>query len=441
MKTYTTKTAVSPATRLRNLIFGGFQTLAICSAIVLSSSSAARADRTFFADGSVINWANTDFYGSFSIENGTTINVTNGVTITLTRSATYDTSYLATEGTNSAFLNLSGSGRIEFAQEMAFALSDQSGGPGVERVLNMSGTSYMNPATLYVGQRADCVLNITDSAMIDVRTDGELYTPDIRVAKKDYGFKFTATINQSGNSIIQSLGSGMSMGDENTAIYNMSGGQLILGGPITGAGADDQFNFTGGTIILKGGDYRDITDPANAVWFSGGKATFDGTDTTIVPPDPLITAQPQSVATAPGTTATLSVTATGTGTLTYQWQQNGTNRVGQTSATLSLPNVALTDAGSWSCVVTGTLGTNTSRAATLTVNAPPAEPIALNIYPGLTVTGTVGKNYGVEYADALTPNRWLTLTNFNPLPASPIFVLDPTPGTLASRFYRLVLLP
>jgi hypothetical protein len=266
-----------------------------------------------------------------------------------------------------------------------------------------------------------------------------LYTPDIRIAKKDYGFKFTATVNQSGNSTVQSLGSGMSLGNENTAIYNMSGGKLILGGPITGAGEDDRFNFTGGTIILKGGDYRDMTDPANAVWFSGGKATFDGTDTTIVPPDPLITAQPQSVATAPGTTATMSVTATGTGTLTYQWQQNGTNRVGQTSATLSLPNVALTDAGSWRCVVTGTLGANTSKAATLTVGA--AGQVALNIYPGLNVTGTVGLKYRVEYANALTPNTWLTLTNLNPLTSSPIFVVDPTPGTLANRFYRTVLLP
>ena len=322
---------------------------------------------------------------------------------------------------------------------MAFALSDASGGPGVQRVLNMSGTSYMNPATLYVGQRADCILNITDSAMIDVRTDGQLYTPDIRIAKKDYGFKFTATVNQSGNSTIQSLGSGMSLGNENTAIYNMSGGKLILGGTITGAGEDDRFNFTGGTIILKGGDYRNITDPTNAVWFSGGRATFDGTDTTIVPLDPLITAQPQSVTTGPGTTATMSVTATGTGTFSYQWQQNGTNRVGQTKATLSLPNVALTDAGSWRCVVTGPLGTNTSKAVTLTVAQ--VGQVALNLYPGLNVTGTVGLKYRVDYANALTPNTWLTLTNLNPLPASPFFVLDPTPGTLTSRFYRTVLLP
>ena len=57
------------------------------------------------------------------------------------------------------------------------------------------------------------------------------------------------------------------------------------------------------------------------------------------------------------------------------------------------------------------------------------------------MTGTVGLKYRVEYATALTPNTWLTLTNLNPLSASPFFVLDPTPGTLASRFYRTVILP
>jgi len=85
-----------------------------------------------------------------------------------------------------------------------------------------------------------------------------------------------------------------------------------------------------------------------------------------------------------------------------------------------------------------------SYTLTLTLPAGVSAPatVALNFYPGLTVTGSVGLNYRVEYADALTPNTWVTLTNFNPLPASPIFVLDPTPGTLARRSYRsLLLLP
>lgn len=436
MKTYTTKTEVSPATRLRNAIFGGFQKLIICSAIVLAVSE-ARAARTFFDSGGVF-YLNTNVIGSFSVEDGTTVNVTNA--ITLTRSATYDSSYLASKNTNSAFLNLSGSGSIAFDQEMAFVISDEVAGAGVQRILTMSGTSSMNPSKLFHGIRGGGVLNISDSAMINIRTDGVLYAPGIVVSTFNYGpASYTNIINQSGTSIIQSLSSGMVFGSQRTAIYNMSGGQLILGGTITGATSDDQFNFTGGTIILKGGDYRYITDPTNAVWFSGGRATFDGTDTTILPPDPLITAQPQNTDVAIGSAAAMSVTATGTGTLTYQWQHYQTNRVGKTSPTLSLSNVALTDAGPWRCLVTGTVSTTASKEATLTVAA--AGQLALNIYPGMFLTGTVGLKYRVEYANSLTPNTWVTLTNFTALPASPIFVLDPTPGTLTSRFYRALLLP
>ena len=431
------KTQVSPGTRVRNLIFGGFQKLIICSATVLAVSN-AQAAREFWIDGGTTNWPSAD-HTRFTIDGDTTVNITNGVIITMVVDSVYPENLIG-DGTGSAYLNLSGNGSIDFAQQMTLELADSITAPGKQRVLNMSGTSHVNPAQFLVGFRGDCVANITDSAMIDVRTDGEApYTPIIELGNRNYGPSYTATINQSGNSTIQSLASGMKMGGKNTAIYNMSGGKLILGGTIEGPGADDRFNFTGGTIILKGGDYRNITDPTNAVWFSGGRAAFDGTDTTILPLDPLVTAQPQSVGTAPGTTATMSVTATGTGILSYQWQQNGTNRVGQTKATLSLPNVALTDAGSWRCVVTGPLGTNTSKAVTLTVAQ--VGQVALNLYPGLNVTGTVGLKYRVEYANALTPNTWLTLTNLNPLSASPFFVLDPTPGTLASRFYRTVLLP
>jgi len=358
MKTYTTKTGASPSTHLRKAVFGGCKKTIICLATVLAVSVPASA-RDFYANGDVLNWETSTHDSSFSIENGTTVNIKDGVTISLRRSATYDTSYLATDQAKSAYLNLSGSGRIEFEQEMAFALSDASGGPGIERILNMSGKSYMNPSTLYVGQRGDAVINITDDAMIDIRTDGALYTPNIIFGNNHYGFALTATINQSGNSIIQSLASGMKMGANNTAIYNMSGGQLILGGNITGAGVDDKFNFTGGKIILKGGDYTSITNAANSVWFSGGIATFDGTDTTVLPKPRII---------------------------------------------------------------------------------PPPE-LALNIYPGLNLTGTVGRGYRVEYANVLTPNTWVTLTTINLLTTSPTFVIDPTPGTLQSRFYRAVQLP
>ena len=254
----------------------------IISLVVLALVGSASAREIIYGPGEQ-HWPTETRSESFSLEDGMTVYIDDGVTVNLTREGTYSTSYLGAYSDGSAYLNMSGSGQLLFAQEMAFALSDSAGAVGAERILTMSGTSYMNPSTLYVGMRADAVINISDDAMIEVRTDGTLYTPGILFGNQYYDYDLTATINQSGNSIIQSLGSGMNMGANNTAIYNMSGGQLILGGTITGPGEDDMFNFTGGVITLMGDDYTDIV---NEAWFSGGIATFDGTDTTIVVPEP-----------------------------------------------------------------------------------------------------------------------------------------------------------
>ena len=166
-----------------------------------------------------------------------------------------------------------------------------------------------------------------------------------------------------------------------------------------------------------------------------GQVITDGA----IMPDPFISVQPQSVLVAPGAAVTRSVAATGTGTLSYQWQQNGTNRVGQTSATLSLPSAAVTDTGTYRCVVTSSVGQSISLEAKLTVGVAPE--LALNLYPGINVTGTVGLHYRVDYAEAVSPGTWLTLTDIAALPSSPFFVLDPQAAAYPSRFYRALLLP
>ncbi|MCX6874714.1 MAG: cadherin-like beta sandwich domain-containing protein [Verrucomicrobia bacterium] len=90
---------------------------------------------------------------------------------------------------------------------------------------------------------------------------------------------------------------------------------------------------------------------------------------------PIITTQPASVTVNQGGTATLSVVAAGTAPLTYQWRKNGAdltntgNISGTNTATLILTNVQLTDASSYSAVVTDANGSVTSVGADLTVIA------------------------------------------------------------------------
>jgi alpha-tubulin suppressor-like RCC1 family protein len=86
---------------------------------------------------------------------------------------------------------------------------------------------------------------------------------------------------------------------------------------------------------------------------------------------PNITVQPQSQSIVAGSNATLSVSATGLGVLTYQWQFNGVPIPSASTTTFTLPNVQVTNAGTYSVLVTNALGSALSAPAILTVLLPP----------------------------------------------------------------------
>jgi hypothetical protein len=87
--------------------------------------------------------------------------------------------------------------------------------------------------------------------------------------------------------------------------------------------------------------------------------------------EPGIVAHPQSQTVIAGANVSFTVAATGYGTLNYRWRLNGTTIPGATSSTLALSNVQPTNAGSYTVVVTNTLGSTTSSVAVLTVLVPP----------------------------------------------------------------------
>jgi len=92
---------------------------------------------------------------------------------------------------------------------------------------------------------------------------------------------------------------------------------------------------------------------------------------------PAITVHPQQTAAPQGSTALLSVTATGTAPLAYQWRRSGTNLSGQTSATLTLPNVQRSQAGGYSVCVSNACGVVTSLVAQVVVGRPAVPDVKL----------------------------------------------------------------
>src|SRR5665213_1160992 len=94
---------------------------------------------------------------------------------------------------------------------------------------------------------------------------------------------------------------------------------------------------------------------------------------------PIISVQPRSVSAHVGDSPAFSVTANTAASIvpiSYQWQLNGTNIPGATASTLVVTNAQLTNAGTYSVVMTNYVGTNVSSNVVLSLQALPAADTA-----------------------------------------------------------------
>lgn len=113
---------------------------------------------------------------------------------------------------------------------------------------------------------------------------------------------------------------------------------------------------------------------------------------------PAITQQPTNQTVNEGGTLTLSVVASNaTG---YQWKKDGEDISSATSATYTKQSVVPSDAGSYTCVVTGAGGSVTSNPATVTVKALPVitqQPTAKTVNEGGTLTINIAATGATGY--------------------------------------------
>ncbi len=142
---------------------------------------------------------------------------------------------------------------------------------------------------------------------------------------------------------------------------------------------------------------------------------------------PAILTQPAPQTLLVGQPLQLSVTASGAAPLSYQWLRSGTVLAGATTATYAVANATLTDAGTYSVLVTNSLGSTYSSTAAVTVAQPAAPAITVQPQPLSVVTGGTA-TFSVEVSAAPAPtfqwlrngtplagatNRILTLTNLS----------------------------
>jgi hypothetical protein len=156
---------------------------------------------------------------------------------------------------------------------------------------------------------------------------------------------------------------------------------------------------------------------------------------------PAIVQPPANTVSALGATATFTVAASGTDPLTFHWRKNGSvltnsGRIfGAATATLTIGNVALADAASYSVVVSNAFGTVTSPAATLTVTAPallsvPAGPGNV----GFQFPTVAGGRYVIERKLTLDDPQWTEVEVTTGTGGLQQFTRPITPG---SAFFRL----
>ncbi len=113
-----------------------------------------------------------------------------------------------------------------------------------------------------------------------------------------------------------------------------------------------------------------VTNSVSSITSSSATLTV-----TSAPVGPSITTQPANQTVTVGQAATFSVVAAGTAPLTYQWQKNNANIGGATATSYTTPATVSGDNGStFRVIVTNTVTSITSNAATLTVNPVSSSP-------------------------------------------------------------------
>ncbi|MCL5099351.1 MAG: immunoglobulin domain-containing protein [Candidatus Omnitrophica bacterium] len=158
---------------------------------------------------------------------------------------------------------------------------------------------------------------------------------------------------------------------------------------------------------------------------------------------PLIQQQPLSLVGYWGKGALLQANVTGTGPLTYQWFKNGVPIPGATSATLAFSGLELSDEGSYTVEVSNAVGSVTSQAAFVKVNAAEVSiGLTDNLCAGLIIEGVAGRVYAIQHLTNLAQtNAWITLTNLTLTNSVQVWIDvegdTQSPGK-STRFYQVV---
>ena len=223
----------------------------------------------------------------------------------------------------------------------------------------------------------------------------------------------------------------VTIGTQPASTSGIVGGSVVLQISVTGTdpityqwkhAGEDVDGGIGAALTLAGlteasaGEYQlIITNPAGSVLSDVATLTVE------TPPMVATLTEDQNI--IAGQTVVLAVNATGSQPMTYAWKRDGALIDGQTGASLTLPDIAGTDAGVYSVVIRNSAGLTESDGVTVSVVQPvsiASQPEAASVVLGgstlfqVAATGTEPITYqwtqdGVAIADATRSTLTLTI--------------------------------
>ena len=155
---------------------------------------------------------------------------------------------------------------------------------------------------------------------------------------------------------------------------------------------------------------------------------------------PVLLSQPVSQVGYWGMNTSFGVDVAGTPPFSYQWYFYDFPISWGTNATLDLQDLDLETGGQYWVEVSNPYGSADSQVANLIVNPAGVFP---GIYFGLTITGAVGKHFGIQYGNSVGgTTNWTTLTNVTLTQPVQIWVdTSVNVSTTPRRFYRVMAIP
>jgi uncharacterized protein YegP (UPF0339 family) len=136
-------------------------------------------------------------------------------------------------------------------------------------------------------------------------------------------------------------------------------------------GANPVVGATSSSLMLSDVQISDAGSYTVVVTNGSGTITSAAATVSVTPATaPSISTAPVSQTALVGASVTFTASASASPAATYQWEKNGNSIAGATSASLTLTNVQLSDAGSYTVVATNSAGSVTSVPALLTVDVP-----------------------------------------------------------------------